>query len=71
MKALKADVKEWCFELGFQQAGISNIDLTVAEQRLAKWLGDHIAKYEKEFGKIPTPEDLGKKAKDLPSGIIT
>ena len=40
MKALKADVKEWCFELGFQQAGISNIDLTVAEQRLAKWLGE-------------------------------
>ena len=39
MAALKAEVIEWCTELGFQQAGISDIDLAVAEKRLAEWLG--------------------------------
>ena len=40
MEALKADIRRWCTELGFQQAGVSDIDLETAEQRLAAWLDD-------------------------------
>lgn len=40
MAAIKADIKDWCAELGFQQAGISDIDLATAEKRLAQWLED-------------------------------
>ncbi len=36
--ALKKEIVEWCWELGFQQAGISNIDLATAEGRLNDWL---------------------------------
>ena len=39
MAALKAEIIDWCGELGFQQAGIGDIDLTDAEDRLADWLG--------------------------------
>jgi epoxyqueuosine reductase len=38
MVALKSEVVDWCIELGFQQAGISDVDLTVAEDRLGAWL---------------------------------
>lgn len=38
MAALKAEVIGWCAELGFQQAGISDIDLAAAEDRLEFWL---------------------------------
>lgn len=38
MAALKAEVIGWCAELGFQQAGISDIDLAAAEDRLESWL---------------------------------
>lgn len=38
MLALKRDVMRWCSELGFQAAGISDIQLNVAEGRLATWL---------------------------------
>lgn len=38
MAALKAEVVEWTLELGFQQAGISDIDLADAEDRLQAWL---------------------------------
>ncbi len=38
MAALKANIIEWCVELGFQQAGVSDVDLAVAEARLADWL---------------------------------
>ncbi len=38
MAALKADILAWCAELGFQQAGISDIDLAAAEARLEQWL---------------------------------
>jgi epoxyqueuosine reductase len=40
MAALKADIVAWCAELGFQQAGVSDIDLGEAEGRLEKWLDD-------------------------------
>ena len=43
MAALRADIDAWCRELGFQQAGVSDIDLGEAEDRLADWLdaGSH------------------------------
>jgi len=40
MTELKSKVIEWCGELGFQQAGITNIELGNAESRLADWLRD-------------------------------
>ena len=38
MAALKAEIVDWSLELGFQQLGISNIELGDAEQRLESWL---------------------------------
>ncbi|MBT8092783.1 MAG: tRNA epoxyqueuosine(34) reductase QueG [Gammaproteobacteria bacterium] len=38
MAALKAEIAGWCKELGFQQCGVSGIDLSVAEGRLEQWL---------------------------------
>ena len=35
---LKADIHGWGGELGFQQIGISGVDLSEAEERLANWL---------------------------------
>jgi epoxyqueuosine reductase len=36
--ALKADIVEWGRELGFQQVGVSSLDLAEAEARLERWL---------------------------------
>jgi len=36
--ALLAAIQDWSIELGFQQLGISNIDLQTAEQHLQTWL---------------------------------
>ncbi len=38
MAALKAQIAAWCRGLGFQQCGVSDIDLAVAEERLGDWL---------------------------------
>ena len=38
LQDLATHIKEWAKELGFQQAGISDIDLHQAEKRLAQWL---------------------------------
>ena len=38
MAALKAEVVAWCRQLGFQQAGVSDIDLAAADARLNDWL---------------------------------
>ncbi len=38
--ALKADILRWGKELGFQQLGVSDIDLEKAEVQLQEWLGD-------------------------------
>ena len=35
---LRADIDRWGGELGFQQVGVSDIDLSKAEQHLEKWL---------------------------------
>ncbi|MDH3620460.1 MAG: tRNA epoxyqueuosine(34) reductase QueG [Gammaproteobacteria bacterium] len=40
MTMLKREIVDWCRELGFQQAGISDIDLAVAEDRLHAWLAN-------------------------------
>lgn len=37
-QALAHDIKQWGQDLGFQQVGITDIDLTIAEQRLQTWL---------------------------------
>ncbi len=38
MTALRAQIADWCRELGFGQCGISDIDLATAEARLRSWL---------------------------------
>lgn len=38
MATLKKEIVGWCNELGFQQAGISDVDLADAEDRLGSWL---------------------------------
>ncbi len=38
MTALKADIRRWGEELGFQQIGVSDVNLETAEARLANWL---------------------------------
>ncbi len=35
---LKDDIRQWGIDLGFQQIGVSDIDLSRAEERLAEWL---------------------------------
>jgi len=35
---LKTLIKQWSLELGFQQMGVSDIDLSQAEARLQQWL---------------------------------
>ena len=35
---LARDIKQWARELGFQQAGIADCDLSAAERRLLEWL---------------------------------
>lgn len=37
-RALLADMQTWARSLGFQQLGVSDIDLSVAEQQLQQWL---------------------------------
>ncbi len=36
--ALKAAIREWALELGFQHIGVSDVDLERAESRLQEWL---------------------------------
>jgi epoxyqueuosine reductase len=35
---LRDEIRDWSEELGFQQIGVSDIDLSLAEERLAEWL---------------------------------
>ena len=37
-EALKSDIQAWALDLGFQQLGVSGIDLERAESRLQEWL---------------------------------
>lgn len=38
LRSLKDEIRRWSTELGFQQMGVSDVDLTRAEQRLREWL---------------------------------
>lgn len=62
MPALKAEIIAWGTELGFQQVGVSDIDLGEAEARLEQWLADefHGAMHymEKHGKKRSRPEQL-------------
>jgi epoxyqueuosine reductase len=62
MAALKGDVITWCGELGFQQAAISDIDLTAAEARLGEWLSTKkhgsMDYMERHGSKRSRPEEL-------------
>ena len=62
MAALKAEIVAWCHELGFQQAGISDIDLAVAERRLNDWLAERfhgsMHYMERHGSKRSRPEEL-------------
>jgi len=40
MATLRQEIGAWCRELGFQQSGVSDIDLAAAEARLHDWLGE-------------------------------
>jgi len=40
MRALRSDIDTWCRELGFGQAGVTDVDLGQAEARLTGWLAD-------------------------------
>ena len=40
LAGLKADIVRWSEQLGFQQLGVSDVDLTEAELRLGEWLAD-------------------------------
>ena len=37
-EALAADIKNWGMELGFNQVGITNTDLSAAEERYRQWI---------------------------------
>lgn len=62
MAALKADIVRWGIELGFQQLGVSDINLAVAEGRLDAWLAkEHqgVMHYMQKHGtKRSRPEQL-------------
>jgi len=62
MTALKADILRWGTELGFQQLGVSDIDLSEAESRLDEWLADELhgeMHYMRKHGtKRSRPEQL-------------
>ena len=59
-RTLARDIKQWGCELGFQQVGISDCDLTEAELHLLQWLGqgrhgdmDYMAKHGTKRSRPP------------------
>ena len=38
LRALKSEIERWAAELGFQRIGVSDVDLSRAEQQLEEWL---------------------------------
>ena len=62
MLELKSSIVDWCDELGFQQCGISGINLDEAEERLAEWLAQRfhgsMNYMERHGNKRSRPQDL-------------
>jgi epoxyqueuosine reductase len=62
MTALRDEIVGWCRELGFQQAGISDINLATAEARLNDWLAERfhgsMHYMERHGSKRSHPEEL-------------
>jgi epoxyqueuosine reductase len=62
MATLKAEIVDWCRELGFQQVGVSDIDLALAEGRLNDWLTERfhgsMHYMERHGSKRSHPEEL-------------
>ncbi len=62
LAALKSEILRWGKELGFQQIGVSDIDLADAENRLEQWLAEGFhgsMQYMKKHGsKRSRPEEL-------------
>jgi epoxyqueuosine reductase len=59
---LKSDIRDWALELGFQQIGVSSIDLAKAEARLQEWLNanfhGHMDYMSRHGTKRSRPEEL-------------
>ena len=59
---LKSDIRDWALELGFQQIGVSSIDLAKAEARLQEWLSanfhGHMDYMTRHGTKRSRPEEL-------------
>ena len=59
---LKREIASWCKELGFQQTGVSDIDLAEAEKRLKAWLQERfhgsMHYMERHGSKRSHPEEL-------------
>ena len=62
MATLKDEIVGWCRELGFQQTGVSDIDLANAETRLNDWLAERfhgsMHYMERHGSKRSHPEEL-------------
>ena len=62
MSTLKREMIAWCRELGFQQAGVADIDLSQAEARLGDWLRARfhgsMSYMERHGSKRSHPEEL-------------
>ena len=62
MATLKRELVSWCGDLGFQQTGITDIDLEKAEARLAEWLAvkfhGSMEYMERHGSKRSRPEEL-------------
>ena len=62
MTILKSEIVDWCRELGFQRAGVSDINLELAETRLNNWLAERfhgsMHYMERHGSKRSRPEEL-------------
>jgi len=54
LKKLKSDIKKWSVELGFDQMGVSGIEVKNDEEKLIQWLKNNhhgSMKYMEKHGK--------------------